>query len=72
MSLPDLCFSFVCGFVTIWTLTLISIDRYTCIVRSNKHRITPTMALALIVVVWIVTLAAFTPLLLYFVVKVAL
>nr|KAG5693698.1 hypothetical protein BaRGS_008340 [Batillaria attramentaria] len=61
--------SFVCGFVTIWTLTLISIDRYTCIVRNTKHRITPSLALVLISIVWLLALAAFAPLLLYFVVK---
>ncbi|XP_076472260.1 uncharacterized protein LOC143301754 [Babylonia areolata] len=61
--------SCVCGFVTIWTLTLISVDRYSCIVRGSKSRLTPRMALGMISLVWIITLAAFTPLLLYFVVK---
>lgn len=62
-------YSFVCGFVTIWTLTLISVDRYTCIVRNTKRRITPTLALLLIALVWVLTLAAFAPVPLYFVVK---
>lgn len=61
--------SFVCGFVTIWTLSLISIDRYTCIVHGIKYRISPTLAVVLIILVWLFTVITFSPLAIYFVVK---
>lgn len=60
---------FVSGFVIIWTMTMISIDRYICINRPSTRKITPTMAVVAIIFIWILALASSSPIALYFVIR---
>lgn len=57
---------FVCAMVMIWTMTVISIDRYICINKTTSRKITPRMSAAIIVLTWIVCFVSFIPLMLYF------
>ncbi|XP_041370276.1 free fatty acid receptor 4-like [Gigantopelta aegis] len=57
---------FVCGFVGIWTMTLIGLDRYICIVGRSVTRLTQRSALCILLVVWISALVCFLPMILYF------
>lgn len=53
---------FVCGFVLLWTLTLISMDRHRCIVvPPYRSRLTPKRAAVLTVFTWLIALAVFMP-----------
>ena len=62
---------FVCAGVIIWTMTVISVDRYMCIYKgvSAKTRIKPTHVAVICVSLWIVFSCAFLPLALFFHVK---
>ena len=57
---------FVCGFVGIWTMTLIGLDRYLCIVGKSGTRFTQRAAVCVLVVVWVAALLCFLPMILYF------
>ena len=57
---------FVCGFVGIWTMTLIGLDRYLCIVGKSGTRFTQRAAMCALVVVWLAALCCFLPMILYF------
>jgi len=53
---------FVCGFVLLWTLTLISMDRHQCIVvPPYRSRLTPRRAAVLTAFTWLIALAVFMP-----------
>lgn len=53
---------FVCGFVLLWTLTLISMDRHRCIVvPPYRSQLTPRRATVLTVLTWLIALAVFMP-----------
>ncbi|KAG8223036.1 hypothetical protein J437_LFUL001358 [Ladona fulva] len=53
---------FVCGFVLLWTLALISMDRHRCIaVPPYRSRLTPRTALALSASAWVLALIIFIP-----------
>lgn len=53
---------FVCGFVLLWTLTLISMDRHRCIVvPPYRSQLTPRRATALTAFTWLIALAVFMP-----------
>lgn len=60
---------FVSGFVIIWTMTMISIDRYICINRPSTRKITPKMAAIAIIVIWILALTTSSPIAMYFVIR---
>lgn len=60
---------FICASVMIWTMTVISIDRYICIFKKSTKKITPNMALCIIVVLWTLVFIAFVPLAMHFTVK---
>ncbi|ESO87858.1 hypothetical protein LOTGIDRAFT_127041 [Lottia gigantea] len=51
---------FVCGSVSIWTMTMISVERYFCIVRGSNSTITPRVAVIAVVVMWIVALISYS------------
>lgn len=58
---------FVCGFVLLWTLTLISIDRHRCIVvPPYRSQLTPRRASALTAVTWALALVLFLPVFFWF------
>ncbi|KAE8745415.1 Orphan Neuropeptide Receptor 2 [Frankliniella occidentalis] len=58
---------FVCGFVLLWTLTLISMDRYRCIVvPPYRSTLTPTLALALTAATWLLAAVVFLPVAFWF------
>lgn len=59
-------FLFTCAMVMIWTMTVISIDRHICINRTNSKKMTPRVAVAIIIVTWIVCFLCFIPLAMYF------
>ncbi|KAL5241443.1 hypothetical protein ACI65C_008853 [Semiaphis heraclei] len=53
---------FVCGFVLLWTLTLISMDRHRCIVvPPYRSQLTPRRATVLTVLTWLIALSVFMP-----------
>ncbi|XP_050546770.1 free fatty acid receptor 4-like [Daktulosphaira vitifoliae] len=53
---------FVCGFVLLWTLTLISMDRHRCIVvPPYRSRLTPKRAAWLTVFTWLIASVVFMP-----------
>ncbi|XP_046372097.1 free fatty acid receptor 4-like isoform X2 [Haliotis rufescens] len=56
----------VCAFVDIWTMTLIGIDRYMCIVRRSRTRLTPRLSILILGVVWAFAFISFSPLAVYF------
>nr|CAD7600371.1 unnamed protein product [Timema genevievae] len=59
--------SFVCGFVLLWTLTLISMDRHRCIVvPPYRSRLTPTLAATLTAATWLVGAVLFLPVAFWF------
>lgn len=60
---------FVCASVMIWTMTIISIDRYICIFKTSAKKITPKVAICSILLLWILDFLAFIPLSMYFNVK---
>ena len=58
---------FVCGFVLLWTLTLISMDRYRCIVvPPYRSQLTPSLATALTAATWLLALVVFLPVAFWF------
>lgn len=58
---------FVCGFVLLWTLTLISMDRYFCIVvPPYRSKLTPRRAVLLTVATWVIACVLFLPVALWF------
>ncbi|XP_062612837.1 free fatty acid receptor 4-like [Saccostrea cucullata] len=57
---------FICAAVMIWTMTIISIDRYICIFKTSVKRVTPKMAMCSIVILWFLAFVAFIPLAMYF------
>nr|CAD7431466.1 unnamed protein product [Timema monikensis] len=58
---------FVCGFVLLWTLTLISMDRHRCIVvPPYRSRLTPTLAATLTAATWLVGAVLFLPVAFWF------
>lgn len=60
---------FICGFVSIWTLTFISINRFKCIVLGITCRMRSRTVCILIVSLWIVSAILFIPTAMYFKVK---
>jgi len=53
---------YVCGFMLLWTLTLISMDRYRCIVvPPYRSQLTPCCATVLTVLTWLIALTVFMP-----------
>lgn len=60
---------FVCASVMIWTMTIISIDRYICILKTNAKKITPKVAICSILILWTLDFLAFIPLSMFFSVK---
>lgn len=62
---------FVCAAVMIWTMTVISIDRYMCIYKgvSAKTRIKPKHVAVICICIWVVSICAFLPIALFFHVK---
>ena len=60
---------FVCMFAVIWTMTVISIDRFICIVRPNNCRISVRMAVGIIVVIWVFAFTGSIPMATFFHVK---
>lgn len=60
-------FQFVCGFVLLWTLTLISMDRHRCIVvPPYRSRLTPRLATALTLAIWFLAALLFLPVAFWF------
>lgn len=58
---------FVCGFVLLWTLTLISMDRHRCIVvPPYRSRLTPQLATLLTAVTWLIAAILFLPVAFWF------
>lgn len=58
---------FVCGFVLLWTLTLISMDRYRCIVvPPYRSTLTPTLAMLLTAATWFLAAVVFLPVAFWF------
>lgn len=58
---------FVCGFVLLWTLTLISMDRHRCIVvPPYRSRLTPQLATVLTAVTWFIAAILFLPVAFWF------
>ncbi|XP_033633488.1 free fatty acid receptor 4-like [Asterias rubens] len=57
---------FVCGIVSVWTMVLISVDRYQAIVSLQRHRSTLNMTLLRLLLVWIGAAIFVLPLVLYF------
>ncbi|XP_046658580.1 neuropeptide Y receptor type 2-like [Homalodisca vitripennis] len=58
---------FVCGFVLLWTLTLISMDRHRCIVvPPYRSRLTPKLAALLTVATWALAAVLFLPVAFWF------
>ncbi|XP_008483626.1 neuropeptide Y receptor type 2 [Diaphorina citri] len=58
---------FVCGFVLLWTLTLISMDRYFCIVvPPYRSKLTPHRVLLLTLGTWFIACVVFVPVVLWF------
>ncbi|XP_060076912.1 neuropeptide Y receptor type 2-like [Ylistrum balloti] len=57
---------FTCAMVMIWTMTVISIDRHICINKTTSKKMTPQVAVAIIIITWVVCLLCFIPLALYF------
>ncbi|KAL1461369.1 hypothetical protein WDU94_013271 [Cyamophila willieti] len=58
---------FVCGFVLIWTLTLISMDRYFCIVvPPYRSKLNPRRAILLTMATWAIACILFLPVALWF------
>ncbi|KAK6635956.1 hypothetical protein RUM44_001211 [Polyplax serrata] len=58
---------FVCGFVLLWTLTLISIDRHRCIViPPYRSQLTPKLAAALSLGTWLLAAVLFLPVAFWF------
>ncbi len=57
---------FVCGIVSVWTMVLISVDRYQAIVSLQRHRSTLKMTLLRLLVVWIGAIIFVLPLALFF------
>jgi len=59
---------FVCGSVMIWTMTVISIDRYVCINlrTSTKKRLQPRHVGAICLAIWVTTAGLFLPLYIFF------
>lgn len=61
------CSQFVCGFVLLWTLTLISMDRYRCIVvPPYRSTLTPPLAMALTAATWLLAAVVFLPVAFWF------
>lgn len=60
---------FICASVMIWTMTIISIDRYTCIFKTPAKKITLKVAICSILLLWVLDFLAFIPLSMYFTVK---
>lgn len=57
----------MCGFVLLWTLTLISMDRYRCIVvPPYRSQLTPSLAAALTAATWLLALVVFLPVAFWF------
>ncbi|XP_033757630.1 free fatty acid receptor 4-like [Pecten maximus] len=59
-------FLFTCAMVMIWTMTVISIDRHICINKTTSKKMTPKVAVAIIIITWFVCLLCFIPLAMYF------
>ena len=60
-------FQFVCGFVLLWTLTLISIDRHRCIVvPPYRSKLTSKLAGALTFGTWLLAAILFLPVAFWF------
>ena len=59
---------FVCGFVMIWTMAIISIDRFVCINLTvpSSRRLKPRHVVIICVCIWIVALLCFLPIAIYF------
>ncbi|XP_061194882.1 free fatty acid receptor 4-like [Saccostrea echinata] len=57
---------FICAAVMIWTMTIISIDRYICIFKTSVKKVTPKVAMCSIVILWFLAFMAFIPLAMYF------
>lgn len=58
---------FVCGFVLLWTLTLISMDRHRCIVvPPYRSQLTPQLATILTAVTWLIAAVLFLPVAFWF------
>lgn len=58
---------FVCGFVLLWTLTLISIDRHRCIVvPPYRSHLTPKLAAILTLGTWLLAAILFLPVAFWF------
>lgn len=61
------CFQFVCGFVLLWTLTLISMDRHRCIVvPPYRSKLTPKLATVLTLGTWLLAAILFLPVAFWF------
>ncbi|KAK6185366.1 hypothetical protein SNE40_007616 [Patella caerulea] len=56
----------VCSTVSIWTMVMISVERFICIVRAARAVFTHRIAVIVIIVIWVVTLLFFLPAALYF------
>ncbi|XP_029654917.1 free fatty acid receptor 4-like isoform X2 [Octopus sinensis] len=57
---------FVCMFAVIWTMTVISIERFFCIVKPNCCRISLTMAIVIVILIWVIAFAGFLPMATFF------
>ncbi|XKL59104.1 hypothetical protein PGB90_000120 [Kerria lacca] len=58
---------FVCGFVLLWTLMWISMDRHRCIVIPPfRSQLTPKRASMLTAITWLIALVVFLPVVIWF------
>ena len=59
---------FVCGTVMIWTMAVISIDRYICIntKRTSPRKVQPKYVFGMCALIWIITFPLYCPIALYF------
>lgn len=57
---------FVCMFAVIWTMTVISIERFFCIVKPNCCRLSLKMAIGIVILIWVIAFAGFLPMATFF------
>uniref|UniRef100_A0A146KP41 Rhodopsin n=1 Tax=Lygus hesperus TaxID=30085 RepID=A0A146KP41_LYGHE len=56
----------VCGFMVLWSLTLISIERYRCLTLDPRFSISASSAFFVNVIMWVFALTLFSPIVFWF------
>lgn len=60
---------FVCGVAIIWTMAVISVDRYICIMKGSARSLKTVHVVLICFVTWIVSASSFLPIALFFHIK---